>query len=209
MGKSGNGVRVAAGAWRSASGRSCAYRGSTHTRVRARTPIHQQCADGASLPVERLVGRLAWARQALRRHTPRFPPGDPRGGEARHQAGRPQAGRLLLGGLLGKLIGPVVGKDVARPLATIVSDVGMKLPGFELSEADQHEAASRVVARTVEETVRRVEALPSYALDNEALLESHAFEAAAGSFPPGAHPPRAPRGARRRGDVGAVPPRGR
>jgi hypothetical protein len=94
----------------------------------------------------------------------------------------------FLGGLLGKLISPIVGKDIATPLATVVTDIGMKLLGFELSEAEGRDAAARVVAHTVEETVRRVAALPPYVLDNEALLESHALEAfesaAAACFPP-------------------------
>jgi hypothetical protein len=95
----------------------------------------------------------------------------------------------FLGRLLGTLIGPIVGNDIARPLATLVSDVGMKLMGFELSEAEQRQAAGRLIADTLEATVRRVAALPPYVLDHETLLECRAVEAfeaaAAASFPPG------------------------
>jgi hypothetical protein len=94
----------------------------------------------------------------------------------------------LLGGMLGKLITPLVGKGLGKPLGDAIADVGMRLLGFELSEAERAEQGSEVMARAVEETVRRVAAAPEYVLENETLLESYTLEAfeaaAAANFPP-------------------------
>jgi hypothetical protein len=94
----------------------------------------------------------------------------------------------FLGKMLGNLVAPIVGKDVATPLATMFADMGLKLLGFELSAGEQEEATGQALAHTLEETIRRVAALPAYVLDNELLLESHVLEAfetaAATSFPP-------------------------
>ncbi len=88
----------------------------------------------------------------------------------------------FLAGLLAKLVAKLVGPNYAKPLSQVIVDVGMGLFGFELSPEQSKTAASRAVAATVEDTVRRVSALPSEVLENEELLEAavyEAFEAAA------------------------------
>lgn len=88
----------------------------------------------------------------------------------------------FLAGLLAKLVTKLVGPNYAKPLSQVIVDVGMGLFGFELSPEQSKTAAGRAVAATVEDTVRRVSALPSEVLENEELLEAavyEAFEAAA------------------------------
>ena len=59
---------------------------------------------------------------------------------------------------------------------------------LEMSPQDEARVAASSVAATVEETVRRVSALPDYVLDNQELLEGFALEAfeqaAAANLPP-------------------------
>lgn len=102
--------------------------------------------------------------------------------------GRPKVVKFL-GGLIGKLIQPLAGKDLAPGLGQAIADIGLKvLLHAEVTVEDTREAAGRAIATTVEETVRRVAALPEHVLENSALLEAHTLEAfeaaAAASFPP-------------------------
>jgi hypothetical protein len=94
----------------------------------------------------------------------------------------------LLSGLVSKLISRFVGPASSGALSTALVDAGFKLLGLEVSDMDQRRAASASLAATVEETVRRVAALPETILDNETLLEGsvvRAFEqAAASNLPP-------------------------
>ncbi|MFO0593627.1 MAG: hypothetical protein U0441_39160 [Polyangiaceae bacterium] len=95
----------------------------------------------------------------------------------------------FLGGLIGKLIQPLAGKDLAPGLGQAIADIGLKvLFHAEVTVEDTREAAGRAIATTVEETVRRVAALPEHVLENPTLLEAHTLEAfeaaAAASFPP-------------------------
>jgi hypothetical protein len=94
----------------------------------------------------------------------------------------------LLSGLVSKLISRFVGPASSGALSTALVDAGFKLLGLEVSDTDQRRAANAAVAATVEETVRRVAALPDAVLDNETLLEGsvlRAFEqAAASNLPP-------------------------
>jgi hypothetical protein len=94
----------------------------------------------------------------------------------------------LLSGLVSKLISRFVGPASSGALSTALVDAGLKLLGLEVSDTDQRRAANAAVAATVEETVRRVAALPDAVLDNETLLEGsvlRAFEqAAASNLPP-------------------------
>jgi hypothetical protein len=96
----------------------------------------------------------------------------------------------FLGKMIATLIKPIVGEKLALPLGKAIADIGLKVvlhaeaPGTESHAA----VAAEAVAATVEETVRRVAALPETVLDNEDLLEvfaGEAFErAVAGNFPP-------------------------
>jgi hypothetical protein len=84
----------------------------------------------------------------------------------------------LVSGLISRFIGPAQ----AGALSTALVDAGMKLMGLEVSDADLRSTAHASIAATVEETIRRVAALPESVLENESLLEGsvvRAFERSA------------------------------
>lgn len=83
----------------------------------------------------------------------------------------------FLAGLLGKLIGKFVGPKYTPALSQAIVDTGLRLVSLEVTAENESRAASSAVAGTVEETVRRVAALPDYVLDNQELLEGFALEA--------------------------------
>ena len=99
-------------------------------------------------------------------------------------------GRVVgfLANFLAKMIGKLVGPATAPALSRAIVDAGLKLLTLEVSSQDEARAAASSVAATVEETVRRVSALPDYVLDNQELLEGFALEAfeqaAAANLPP-------------------------
>ena len=82
----------------------------------------------------------------------------------------------------------LVDPAIAPALSRAIVDAGFKLMSLEVSPQDEARAAASAVAATVEETVRRVSALPDYVLDNQELLEGFALEAfeqaAAANLPP-------------------------
>jgi hypothetical protein len=94
----------------------------------------------------------------------------------------------FLANFLGKLIQKFVGPQYAPPLSKAIVDAGLRLMQLETSAQGESRAAASAVASTVEETVRRVAALPDYVLDHEELLEGAALEAfeqaAANNLPP-------------------------
>jgi hypothetical protein len=83
----------------------------------------------------------------------------------------------FLAKLLAKLIQKFVGPQYAMPLSQAIVDAGLRLIQLEARPEDEARAAASAVAATVEETVRRVAALPEYVLDNQELLEGFALEA--------------------------------
>jgi hypothetical protein len=93
----------------------------------------------------------------------------------------------FLAGLLGKLIKRFVGPKLTTPLSRAIVDAGLRLIHLEAPQ-EESKAAASTVAATVEETIRRVAALPDYVLDNQELLEGFALEAfeqaAAANLPP-------------------------
>jgi hypothetical protein len=99
-------------------------------------------------------------------------------------------GRVVgfLSGFLAKIIGKLVGPATAPALSRAIVDAGLKLLTLEVAPQDEARAAASAVAATVEETVRRVSALPEYVLDHQELLEGFALEAfeqaAAANLPP-------------------------
>jgi hypothetical protein len=99
-------------------------------------------------------------------------------------------GRVVgfLAGFLSKMIAKLIGPATAPALSRAIVDEGLKLLTLETSPQDEAKAAAAAVAATVEETVRRVTALPDYVLDNQELLEGFALEAfeqsAAANLPP-------------------------
>jgi hypothetical protein len=99
-------------------------------------------------------------------------------------------GRVVgfLSNFLAKMIGKLVGPETAPALSRAIVDAGLKLLTLEVSSQDEARAAASSVAATVEETVRRISALPDYVLDNQELLEGFALEAfeqaAAANLPP-------------------------
>jgi hypothetical protein len=101
--------------------------------------------------------------------------------------GRPRVVGFLAN-LLAKLIAKLIGPASAPALSRAIVDAGLKLMTLEVTPQDEARAAPSAVAATVEETVRRVSALPDYVLDNQELLEGFALEAfeqaAAANLPP-------------------------
>lgn len=102
-------------------------------------------------------------------------------------AGRPRVVSFLAQ-FLAKLITRFVGPAYAPALSKAIVDAGLRLLQLEAPPEGENEVAGSAVASTVEETVRRVAALPDYVLDNQELLEGatlEAFEqAAAANLPP-------------------------
>ena len=94
----------------------------------------------------------------------------------------------FLANFLGKLIQKFVGPQYAPPLSKAIVDAGLRLLQLETTPQGESRTAASAVASTVEETVRRVAALPDYVLDNQELLEGAALEAfeqaAAANLPP-------------------------
>ncbi|HSJ97395.1 MAG TPA: hypothetical protein VLC53_09995, partial [Myxococcota bacterium] len=94
----------------------------------------------------------------------------------------------FLAGLLAKLIRRFVGPKFAPPLSKAIVDAGLRLIQLEATAEDESRAAASAVAATVEETVRKVAALPGYVLESQEMLEGFALEAfeqaAAANLPP-------------------------
>lgn len=94
----------------------------------------------------------------------------------------------FLAKFLAKLIGNLVGPENAPALSRAIVDAGFKMLSLEAGPQGEAGAAAEAVAATVEDTVRRVAALPEYILENQELLEAatlEAFEQAAGAnLPP-------------------------
>jgi len=94
----------------------------------------------------------------------------------------------FLAGLLAKLIQKFVGPQNAPALSQAMVDVGLRLISLEATDQDESEAAFNALAATVEDSVRRVSALPEYVLDDDELFEAAALEAvedaAATNLPP-------------------------
>ncbi|MDH5667658.1 MAG: hypothetical protein OEY86_06595 [Nitrospira sp.] len=83
----------------------------------------------------------------------------------------------VLANLLAKLIRKLVGPQHAPALSKAMVDAGLRLINLEVTAQDEARAAGSAVAATVEETVRRVAALPDYVLDSQELFEASALEA--------------------------------
>src|SRR5262249_49286008 len=94
----------------------------------------------------------------------------------------------FLANFLAKMIRKFVDPGTAPALSRAIVDAGLKLLTLEVSSQDEARAAGSSIAGTVEETVRRVSALPEYVLDNQELLEGFVLEAfeqaAAANLPP-------------------------
>ena len=101
--------------------------------------------------------------------------------------GRPRV-ISFLAGLLSPLLKRFVGPQYASALSNAIVDAGFHLLNLETAPGDASRAASGAVAATVEDTVRRVAALPEYMLEDQELLEGAALEAfeqaAAANLPP-------------------------
>lgn len=101
--------------------------------------------------------------------------------------GRPKVVSFL-GNLIGKFIAPFVGREAAPALGKVVADLGLKtFLQAELDEASQRAVGVEALAGVVEETVRRVGAMPLEMLEQPGLGEALMYEAfqsaAAASFP--------------------------
>jgi hypothetical protein len=91
-------------------------------------------------------------------------------------AGRPWLVRSLAK-LVARVLKRFVGPEYAPALSQAIVDAGLRLLSLEAAPEDEARAAGSAVAATVEETVRRVGALPDYILDDQELLEGFALEA--------------------------------
>lgn len=83
----------------------------------------------------------------------------------------------FLAKFLAQLIQKFVGPQYAPALSRAMVDAGLRLISLEVTPQDEARAGGAALAATVEETVRRVAALPDYVLDNQELLEASALEA--------------------------------
>jgi hypothetical protein len=102
--------------------------------------------------------------------------------------GRPKVVRFLAQ-YLANVTERVVGKEQAMPLSQAIVDAGLRLVNLEAAPETRTSLAGSALAATVEETVRRVAALPEDVLENETLLEAavqEAFESAAAACLPSA-----------------------
>ncbi len=99
-------------------------------------------------------------------------------------------GRVVnfLSGFMAKVISKMIGPAAAPQLSRAIVETGLKMLSLELNEQEKSSAAASSIAATVEETVRRISALPGHILDNQELLEGYALEAfeqaAAANLPP-------------------------
>jgi hypothetical protein len=82
-----------------------------------------------------------------------------------------------LANLVGKFIKKFVDPQYRRPLSQAIVAAGLNLLQLETTAEDESRAVDTAVAATVEETVRRVAALPDCVLDDQELLEGFALEA--------------------------------
>jgi len=100
--------------------------------------------------------------------------------------GRPKLVNFLAK-YLARLIKRFVGRKYSTVLSRAIVDAGLRLVGLELTPEEEANAPFESIASTIEETVRRVSALPDYVLENEELLEGfvlQAFEESlVGNFP--------------------------
>jgi hypothetical protein len=93
----------------------------------------------------------------------------------------------FLAGFLAKLIQKFVDPQSAKALSRAIVDTGLRLINLEVTEQEEERLAPSTVAATVEETIRKVAAMPEYVFENQELLEAftlEAFEQAAASYLP-------------------------
>jgi hypothetical protein len=93
----------------------------------------------------------------------------------------------FLAKIVGKLISHLVGPQHTPALSRAIVDTGLRLINLEVTEQEEAQIAANTVAATVEETVRKVAAMPEYVVENQALLEAftlEAFEQSAASYLP-------------------------
>jgi len=100
-------------------------------------------------------------------------------------------GRKQVVGLLARPVANIIRRFVgphAPALSRAIVSTGLNMIGLETTPQNETLLASEAVAATVEETVRRVSALPEYVLEDQELLEGYilrSFEqAAAANLPP-------------------------
>ncbi len=93
----------------------------------------------------------------------------------------------FLAKIVGKLIANLVGPQHTPALSRAIVDTGLRLINLEVTEQEEAQIAANTVAATVEETMRKVSAMPEYVFENQELLEAftlEAFEQAAASYLP-------------------------
>lgn len=83
----------------------------------------------------------------------------------------------FLAGLLAQLVAKFIPKEVAKPLASQIIDVGMGLIGFETNESGRTDLAYEAIANTIEETVRNLGGLDEAMLENQEMFTAAVLEA--------------------------------
>jgi hypothetical protein len=100
--------------------------------------------------------------------------------------GRPRVINFLAG-LLSRLVEKYIPKNIAKPLAAKIIDLGMSAIGFETYEASRSDLAYEAIANTIEQTVNNMGPLNEALLNDQENLTSLALEsfedAAADNFP--------------------------
>jgi hypothetical protein len=93
----------------------------------------------------------------------------------------------FLAGLLANLVSKWVPKEVSKPLAASIIDVGARVFGFETNEAEKSDLAYEAIANTIQETVQNLTSInETLASDKETATAQvlEAFEiAVANNFP--------------------------
>ena len=158
-----------------------------------------RAATGAGLPTQDPMGELDRAREELSDRLTRLKDGEDFAPALENflpvllpvlKLGLRLAGRPGVVKFLAQLVAPLLRRFTGKftePLSKAIVDAGLNLLGLEITPADTAQAARNAVVSTLEDTVRRVAAMPDYVLDNRELLEGAALEAfeqaAAAGFP--------------------------
>lgn len=153
-----------------------------------------------SAPARDALGDLNRAREELSDRLSRLKEGEDPGPALENfipallpvlKVGIKLAGRSRLVGFLARFLSPLLRRftgNYAEPLSKAIVDAGLRVISLEATPENAARAANSAVISAVEDTVRRVAALPEYMLDDQELLEGAALEAfeqaAAANFPP-------------------------
>ena len=93
----------------------------------------------------------------------------------------------FLAGLLANLVSKYIPANVAKPLATSIVDVGMRVIGFETADANSSELGYEAIVNTIQETIQNMEGISEETINDQESLAAEVVEsferAAANNFP--------------------------